>query len=91
MPGLGTARTSYRGWQLTARCFLKWRPLHAPRQLPQYSASGRANLMEGASQDAWVDARPQTVTNVGGPCHNEYDCLALVISELKVLIDALQK
>lgn len=79
---------TYRGWEITIRCsHIAGKGNHPPR----YTAIAEAELLPGEDPKEWVDPRIQ-VLSTGGRSYSDGDeCIGLLLSEAKQLIDALRK
>ncbi|NVM77542.1 hypothetical protein FHW83_003360 [Duganella sp. SG902] len=77
----------YRGWEITIRCNARTEAGHPNK----YTAVAEATLLPGEDPSAWVDPRVQ-VLSTGGRCYSsDQECVALLLSEAKQLIDALRR
>jgi hypothetical protein len=78
----------YRGWDITIRCTHIASKVNHPSR---YTAIAEAELQPGENAADWVDARMQVMSTGGRsfPCSEE--CIGVLLTEAKQLIDALRR
>ncbi len=79
---------TYRGWEITIRCsYIASRVSHPKR----YTAIAEAELLPGENANDWVDPRLQVLSTGGRSYPSGDECVGLLLSEAKQLIDALRR
>lgn len=83
-----TVQENYRGWEITIRCsHISSKVGHPSR----YTAVAEAELEPAEDPSAWVDPRMQVLTTGGRSFPSGDECIGLLLSEAKQLIDALRR
>jgi hypothetical protein len=79
---------TYRGWEITIRCSYIASKVSHPKR---YTAIAEAELMHGENPDDWVDPRIQELNTGNRSFPGGAECIGLLLSEAKQLIDALRR
>jgi len=79
---------TYRGWEITIRCAHIASKVSHPKR---FTAIAEAELQPGQNPDEWVDPRLQVLTTGGRSYPSGDECIGLLLSEARQLIDALRR
>jgi hypothetical protein len=85
-------RETYKGWDVQVFCTHQARHWLSLKHTRRFSAVGLATLREDLSAATdWIDPRPQTVTLGERVFATGVQCTDVLMDEIKMLIDALQR
>ena len=86
-----TVRQEYRGWIITVRCMDRLCPIDEVNFVTSYSSIAHAALLDSENPADWIDPRVQIVTLGSREFEDGDHCIAILLSEVMEVIDALKR